>query len=131
MKTLRLVTAGMALAAFFALGALYPARALAVDLGTQPQIKADVVANAGGTVRLFHGGTEEAKKLFCKDEVVPIYRYDRTMQRKQVGKVKLGVFVGEQFIDGIVVEGEIRRGDMAIKGSAACLVVEPPGGQEK
>ena len=132
MKTLRLVTAGMALAAFFALGALYPARALAVDLGTQPQIKADVVANAGGTVRLFHGGTEEAKKLFCKGETVPVYRYyGRYMQAKEVGKVKLGEFVGGQYIDGTVVEGEIAPGDVAMKGSAACMVVNMPAEPEK
>ena len=131
MMVSRLVISISSLVTILSLCALFPGVNVAGEPPALPSIRATIVAEVGQTVRLFHGGTEEAKKLFCKDEVVPIYRYDRTMQRKQVGKVKLGVFVGEQFIDGIVVEGEIRRGDMAIKGSAACLVVEPPGGQEK
>ncbi len=109
----------------------FAARAFADEPAPLPPIRATIVAEVGQTVRLFHGGTEEAKKLFCKDETVPIYRYDRNRQKTQVGKVKLGVFVGREYIDGVVVEGEVRRGDMAIKGSAACLVVEAPGEKEK
>jgi hypothetical protein len=125
MSTFKLVLGGVALFGLIALGALYPVRALAVDLGVQPQIKADIVAKTGDSVRLFHGGTEEAKKVFCKDEVVPIYRYyGRYMQTKQVGKVKIGDFVGEHYVDGKVVEGEVGPGDVAMKGSAACLVVK-------
>ncbi len=127
MSALRIVAVCVAFAGLFGVVTLYAVPALAGEPAALPPIRATIVAEVGQTVRLFHGGTAEAKKLFCKDETVPIYRYDRNRQKKQVGKVKLGVFVGEEFIDGVVVEGEVRRGDMAIKGSAACLVVETPG----
>jgi hypothetical protein len=121
MRALKLIVSGLAFLGVLTLGGY---SAMAVDLGTQPQIKADVVAAPDGTVRLFHGGTEEAKKLFCEGETVPIYRYyGRYDQTKEVGKVKLGKFVGDQYIDGTVVEGEVKPGDVAMKGSAACLVV--------
>lgn len=128
MRALKLILSGLAFLGVLTLGGHY---AMAVDLGVQPQIKADVVASPDGTVRLFHGGTEEAKKLFCKGETVTIYRnYGRYEQTKEVGKVKLGEFVGTHYIDGVVVEGEIKPGDVAMKGSAACLVV-PSEPEEK
>lgn len=127
MKAVRVLLGGAVLMGLVALGALLPGSAGAVDLGVQPQIKADVVSNPGGAVRLFHGGTEEARKLFCKDEVVPVYRYyGRYMQTKEVGKVKIGEFVGDHYLDATVVEGEVKPGDAAMKGSAACLAVKMP-----
>ncbi len=131
MRAYGLIAAGIALAILITPATSFAARAIAGEPAPLPPIRATIVAEVGQTVRLFHGGTEEAKKLFCKDETVPIYRYDRNRQKTQVGKVKLGVFVGQEFIDGVVVEGEVRRGDMAVKGSAACLVVEAPGEKEK
>jgi len=127
MRALKLVLGGAALVGLVALGALYPVRALAVDLGVQPQIKAEVVTTQGGTVMFFHGGTEQAMKLFCKGETVPVYRYyGRYMQTKEVGKAKLGEFVGDHYINGVVVEGEVAPGDVAMKGNAACLAVHMP-----
>lgn len=125
MRTLKMAVVGLAFLALLVLGGH---NAMAVDLGVQPQIKADVVAKPeGGTVRLFHGGTAEAKKVFCKGETVPVYRYyGRYEQTKEVGKIKLGEFVGDHYIDGVVVEGEVKPGDVAMKGSAACLAVEMP-----
>ncbi len=123
MRTLKLVVSGLAFLGVLIMGGY---SAMAVNLGVQPQIKASVVARTGGTVMLFHGGTREAKKLFCKGETVPIYRYyGRYMHTKEVGKVKLGNFVGEHYIGGVVVSGEVKPGDVAMKGSAACLVVKP------
>lgn len=123
MRTFKLVVGGLLFLGLVALGQY----AFAIDLGTQPQIKADVVSTAGGSIRLFHGGTVEAKKLFCKDEVVPVYRYyGRHMQTKEVGKVKIGEFMGDHYVDAMVVEGEAKPGDAAMKGTAACLVVKMP-----
>lgn len=124
MRALKLLVSGLAFLGLLVLGGHY---AMAVDLGVQPQIKAEVVTKTGGSVRLFHGGTAEAKKVFCKDETVPVYRYSgRYMQTKEVGKVKIGAFVGDHYVDGVVVEGEVAPGDVAMKGNAACLVVNPP-----
>jgi hypothetical protein len=128
MRALKLIVSGLAFLGVLTFGGHY---AMAVDLGVQPQIKAEVITKTGGSVRLFHGGTEEAKKLFCEGETIPIYRYyGRYDQTKEVGKVKLGEFVGNQYIDGTVVEGNVKPGDVAMKGSAACLVV-PSEPEEK
>ena len=126
MKSIKLILGGSVFLGFLALtGLVMATNVWAVDLGVQPQIKADIVSKTGDSIRLFHGGTEEAKKLFCKGEVVPIYRYvGRHLQTKEVGKVKIGEFVGDHYVDGVVVKGEVKTGDVAMKKSAACLVVE-------
>jgi hypothetical protein len=79
-------------------------------------------------VRLFHGGTKEAKEAFCLNETVPVYRqsYERySRELKEVGKVKITQYSGEHYFDAEVVEGEVREGDIVKKPSAACLVQLP------
>lgn len=118
----------LALIAVLTLPAFMPACA---TLGTQPRIQARVVAGTGETVRLFHGGTREAKEEFCLREIVPVYRYyGRYLQAKEVGKVKITQYIGEHYFDAVVVEGEVRDGDVAKKTSAACMI-RLPGPEEK
>lgn len=126
MKSIKLLLSGSVFLGFLALTGLVAATNVwAADLGVQPQIKADILSKTGDDIRLFHGGTEEAKKLFCKGEVVPVYRYvGRHLQTKEVGKVEIGEFAGDHYVDGKVVEGEVKPGDVAMKKSAACLVVD-------
>ena len=95
------------------------------------QIRADIVTEDGGfrageTVRLFHGGTKEAKTEFCLGETIPVYRWagrGRYVEYKEVAKVKITRFVGEHYFDAQVVEGEVRQGDLVRKATAACLIV--------
>jgi hypothetical protein len=93
------------------------------------QVQANVITKTSGeTVRLFHGGTKEAKEAFCLNETVPVYRqsYERySRELKEVGKVKITQYSGEHYFDAEVVEGEVREGDIAKKPSAACLVQLP------
>ena len=97
-------------------------------LGTQPQVKADVVMKAEGTVRLFH---KERVIEFCVGETVPIYRYyGRYMQSKEIGKAKIVNIIDEHYLEAAVVEGEIRAGDVAKKNNATCLV-QLPGSEGK
>lgn len=103
--------------------------------GPQPQIEAKVRAKTSGeTVRLFHGGTKEAKEVFCLNETVPVFRqeYERYGQGgyKEVGKVKITKFRGEHYFDAEVIEGELKDGDVARKKDAACLI-RLPGPEEK
>ena len=92
-------------------------------LGAQPQIKADVVMKAEGTVRLFH---KERVIEFCVGETVPVYRYyGRYLQSREIGKVKIVNFVDEHYLEAVVMEGEIKDGDVAKKSSATCLVQLP------
>ena len=94
--------------------------------GTQPQIKADVVMKAEDTVRLFYKGTVKADTEFCVGETVPVDRYYGCyLQSKEVGKVKVVKFLGDNYLEAVVVEGEIKDGDVARKSSATCLVQLP------
>jgi hypothetical protein len=44
------------------------------ELGLQPQYDAEVEKTSGDNVRLFYGGTQEAKDIFCSGETVTVYR---------------------------------------------------------
>jgi hypothetical protein len=85
---------------------------------TRPQIKAAVLSMTGNIVQLFHGG---AKNEFRLDEVVPVYRYygNRYKQAVEVGKVKITGYVGDHYLEGVVVEGNIKDDDVAMKPEPA------------
>ena len=101
------------------------------QFGIEPGIKAEVVMKSGDTVRLFSGGTEEAKALFCVGETVSVFRAQdgEESRYREVGKIKILRPVGEHYLEGVVVEGAVKEGDLARKSIAACLVVprRPPG----
>src|SRR6266702_251036 len=80
--------------------------------GAQPQAKMEVVLKNGETVLLFHGGTQEAKSLFCVGETLPVYRaYPlKRLRYLEVGKVKITSAVGEHYLEGVVVQGEVKNG---------------------
>ena len=94
-------------------------------LGTQPQIKAEVEMKAGNTVRLFHGGTQVAKALFCPGETVTVYRAlpRERLRYVETGKVKITRYLDIHYVEAVVVAGEVKEGDLAMKSNAACLVV--------
>lgn len=100
-------------------------------LGAQPQIKADVVMKAEGTVRLFYKGNVKTETEFCVGETVPVYRhFGRYLQSREIGKVKIVKILDEHYLEAVVVEGEIRDGDVAKKSSATCLI-QLPASNEK
>lgn len=95
---------------------------------TAPQARITVLAKTGDTVNLFHGGNKVAKEEFCLNEVVPVYRYTglrRHRTYKEVGKVKITGYVGDHYLEGVVVEGNIRGDDFAMKANSACLIRMP------
>jgi ABC-type Fe3+-hydroxamate transport system substrate-binding protein len=93
----------------------------------QANVKATVTAKTGDTVQLFHGGNKLAKEEFCPGETVPVYRYFgfRYKHPVEVGKVKVTQYQGDHFIEGVVVEGNIKDGDVALKPNSACMVRIP------
>ncbi|MGA2193517.1 MAG: hypothetical protein ABSG42_09120, partial [Nitrospirota bacterium] len=104
------------------IGTTSPSALLSVGSTSQFQVNSSGVMSAAyGSTAANSGGTQEAKELFCPNEVLTVYRY-----KQPVGKVRLSDYVGEHNIDATVIEGEIRPGDVVIKGSAACLVQPPP-----
>jgi hypothetical protein len=86
-----------------------------------------VHAKPGDTVHLFHGGNVLAKEEFRVNEIVPVYRYygRRYKYSSLVGKVKITSYVGDHYLEGIVVEGNINTEDVAVKPNSACIIRLP------
>jgi hypothetical protein len=86
-----------------------------------------VHAKSGDTVHLFHGGNVVAKEEFCVNEIVPVYRYygRRYKYSSLVGKVRITGYVGDHYLEGIVVDGNIKTDDVAVKPKSACIIRLP------
>ena len=102
------------------------------------QVQGAVFAKTGDAVQLFHGGSKLAREEFCINAVVPIYRYEGRystvgstgIQRQEVGKIKITKDLGGYYVEGVVVEGSIKNGDIAVQPQSGCLV-RVPGPEEK
>ena len=81
----------------------------------------------GTTAYLFHSGTADVKSAIGINNILTVYREDTSGDMKEVGKIKVLSFVGENYVKGEVVEGEIKAGDIAKKGSVSCLVTSSGG----
>jgi len=84
-------------------------------------------AKKGDTVHLFYGMSKKAKEEFCLDAVVPVYRMGKGYYiiKSEVGKIKVTKDLGDRYIEAIVVEGEIRPGDIAMQPNSECLITLP------
>ena len=91
------------------------------------QVRDAVVAGPGDTIHLFYGGSKQAKQEFCPDAVVPVYRYKNPFvdAKSEAGKIRITKGLGEHYIEGIVVEGRIMTGDIAVQPTSECLVRLP------
>jgi len=81
------------------------------------------IMEKGTIVCLFQSGTADVKKEIQIDDTLPVYRENQNHQLKEVGKVKILSYVGEDYLKGEVVEGELKAGDVAKKGDAASLII--------
>jgi len=77
----------------------------------------------GTIVCLFQSGTADVKKAINVNDVLSVYREGKSHELKEVGKIKVLAYVGEDYLKGEVVEGELKVGDIAKKGNVASLVV--------
>jgi hypothetical protein len=77
----------------------------------------------GRIVHLFHSGTNDVKETIHVNDVLIVHRITPTCEVKDVGKIKVMGFIGENYIKGEVVEGEIKPDDIAKKGNVSCLVI--------
>lgn len=82
----------------------------------------------GAVVCLFQSGTTEVRKTISANDILHVYRENKSRKSREVGKIKVLSFVGEDYIKAEVVEGEIRSGDVAKKGAVASLVISPGDG---
>jgi hypothetical protein len=77
----------------------------------------------GAIVCLFQSGTADVKKAINVNDVLSVYRESKSHELKEVGKIKVLSYVGEDYLKGEVVEGEIKAEDIAKKGDVASLII--------
>jgi len=77
----------------------------------------------GEVVCLFQSGTADVKKTIIANDVLTVYRETKSHALKRAGKIKVLSYVGEDYLKGEIVEGEIMVGDIAKKGDVASLVI--------
>lgn len=77
----------------------------------------------GDEVYLFHSGTEEIKRIIHLNDILAVYRTNPSGAISEVGRIRIISFIGEMFLKGEVIEGELRSDDIARKGSVSCLVI--------
>jgi len=77
----------------------------------------------GATVCLFESGTADVKKAISIGDILVVYAEGPKHELKEVGKIKVLSYSGEDYMKGEVVEGEIKPGDIAKKGEVASLVI--------
>ena len=77
----------------------------------------------GTVVCLFQSGTADVKKAININDILPVYRENKSHELKEVGKIKVLSYVGEDYLKGEVVEGELKAGDIAKKGDVASLII--------
>ena len=77
----------------------------------------------GETVCLFQSGTADVKKAISIGDVLVVYRENPKHDLREVGKIKVLSYSGEDYLKGEVVEGEIKAGDIAKKGDVASLII--------
>jgi hypothetical protein len=113
---------------FFGMLAISP-----LSVYAKEKFKSEVVMKTGDKVHLFHSGTEAVKKVFCLNDIIPVYREVATGYKpvkeaeqvktlKEVGKIKVLSYVGDHYFEAQVVEGSVKVGDVAKKEGAYCLV---------
>jgi len=83
------------------------------------------ILEKGAMVCLFQSGTADVKKAISIGDVLIVYREGSKHELKEVGKIKVLSYAGEDYLKGEIVVGEIKAGDVAKKGDVASLVISP------
>jgi hypothetical protein len=81
------------------------------------------IMTKGTVVCLFQSGTADVKKAINVNDILPVYRESKSHELKEVGKIKVLSYRGQDYLKGEVVEGELKAGDIAKKGDAASLII--------
>jgi hypothetical protein len=107
----------------------FPLLAEAVSFSPVPTEREEKTAKGimekGAMVCLFQSGTPDVKKAISIDDVLVVFREGPKHELKEVGKIKVISYSGEDYLKGEVVVGEIKAGDIAKKGEVASLVISP------
>ena len=107
----------------------FPLLAEAVSFSPVPAEREEKAAKGliekGAMICLFQSGTADVKKAISINDVLVVFREGPKHELKEVGKIKVLSYAGEDYLKGEVLEGEIKAGDIAKKGEVASLVISP------
>ena len=81
------------------------------------------IMEKGTVVCLFQSGTADVKKAININDILPVYRENKSHELNEVGKIKVLSYVGEDYLKGEIVEGELMVDDIAKKGDVASLII--------
>jgi hypothetical protein len=81
------------------------------------------IREKGETVCLFQSGTADVRKSIGIGDMLIVYREGGNREHKEVGKIRVLSYAGEDYIKGEVVDGAVQTGDVAKKGNVAGLVI--------
>ena len=81
------------------------------------------ISEKGETVCLFQSGTADVRQAISIGDVLPVFREGSDRELTTVGRIRVLSFVGDDYLKGEVIEGEVRAGDVAKKDDAASLVI--------
>lgn len=105
----------------------FPLWALAATFSPIPPQREEKAAKGirekGEEVCLFQSGTADVKKAIAVNEVLVVFRESPKHELGEVGKIKVLSYTGEDYLKGVVVEGEVQTGDIAKKDHVASLVI--------
>ena len=105
----------------------FPLRVYAVSYSVVEEQRDEKIAagimKVGDVVCLFQSGTPDVKKAIAIGDLLVVYREGSKHELKNVGKIKVLSYSGEDYLKGEVVEGELKAGDIAKKGDVASLII--------
>jgi hypothetical protein len=85
------------------------------------------IRSKGESVCLFQSGTEDVRKTIGIGDILVVNRQGKNHDTREVGRIRVLSYVKEDYLKGEVVNGEVRAGDIAKKGSVASLVIADDG----
>ena len=95
--------------------------------GEQEEKQVKGIRGKGGIVCLFQSGTEDVRKTIAIGDILVVYRQGNNHAVLEVGKIRVQSYTRENYMKGEVVDGQVRAGDIAKKGSVASLVIADDG----
>lgn len=77
----------------------------------------------GSVIHLFQSGTQEIKKEISIHDTLAVFRPGESCTMENVGRIEVVSFSGRYYLVGKVISGEIVIGDIAQKGTIACIII--------
>jgi hypothetical protein len=93
----------------------------------------EAVKKSGENVYLFDSGSQNVKKEFCQNDIIPVYRdvfhsfyfkgIGMAQSVEQVASIKILSYEGDRYFNAQVLNGVVAAGDVATKVGANCPVI--------